>query len=149
MSAPRVTVLIDTYNYGRFIGEAIESVLAQDFPAEQMEILVVDDGSTDDTAERVKPFAARVQYHYKTNGGQGSALNTGVEKASGEIIILLDADDYWLPGKIRRVVETFEANPGAGMVHHRLRELDTRTGELREGFFAPVSGNLAATQKSI
>jgi glycosyltransferase involved in cell wall biosynthesis len=149
MPQPRVTVLIDSYNYGSFIEEAIESVITQDFPAEQFEILVVDDGSTDNTAERVRKFGSRIQYHYKANGGQGSAVNLGTEKAKGEIIALLDADDYWQPGKIRRVVQEFEANPAAGMVHHRIKELDTRTGEFRDGLFIPLNGNLAATRESI
>ncbi len=149
MRQPRVTILIDTFNYGHFIEEAIDSVLAQDFPAEQTEVLVVDDGSTDDTAERVKKYGSRVQYFYKPNGGQGSAVNFGVAKATGRIIALLDADDYWLPGKVRRIVAEFDAHPAAGMVHHRQKELDTRTGELRDGAFTPLNGNLAATKESI
>jgi glycosyltransferase involved in cell wall biosynthesis len=146
---PRVTVLIDSYNYGRFIDEAIESAIAQDFPADEIEILVVDDGSIDDTAERVRKYGSRIRYFYKANGGQGSAVNFGVERARGQIIALLDADDYWLPGKVRRVVQEFDANPAAGMVHHRLRELDSRTGEFRDGHFASLSGDLAATVESI
>lgn len=120
MSTPLVSVIIDNYNYGRFIEEAIESVLSQDFPHEQTEILVVDDGSTDDTAERVKKFETRVQYFYKANGGQASAFNYGFARAHGEIICFLDADDYWLPGKLRRVVKTFESG-SAGMVSNDYR----------------------------
>ncbi|HTQ62329.1 MAG TPA: glycosyltransferase [Candidatus Solibacter sp.] len=146
---PLITALIDTYNHERYIEQAIESVLAQDFPAEQMEVLVVDDGSSDHTAERVRKYGSRVQYFLKQNGGQGSAVNFGVQKAHGEFIILLDADDYWLPEKVRRVVERFEANPEVGMIHHRMRELDARTGELRDGHFLPLSGNLAATTEKI
>src|SRR6266852_114001 len=100
MSAITITVLIDTYNYGHFIEEAIESVLSQDFPSEKMEILVVDDGSTDDTAERVRKYGERVKYLYKDNGGQASAFNYGSARARGEYVALLDADDYWLPGKL-------------------------------------------------
>ena len=149
MLHPRVTVLIDSYNYGHFIEEAIGSVLGQDFPTEQMEVLIVDDGSTDDTAARVMKYDLQVQYFLKQNGGQGSAVNFGVEKARGEFIVLLDADDYWLPEKVRRVIEAFEANPDAGMVHHRMRELDARTGKLRDGHFVPMSGNLAASTETI
>jgi hypothetical protein len=114
----RITVLIDTYNYGCFIEEAIESVLAQDFPPEQMEILVVDDGSTDDTAERVREYGDRVQFYSKPNGGQASTLNFGFERARGEIVAVLDGDDYWLPGKVRRVVDEFAKEPQTGMVYH-------------------------------
>jgi glycosyltransferase involved in cell wall biosynthesis len=146
---PLVSVLIDTYNYGCYIEEAIESVLSQDFPEERREVLVVDDGSEDDTEERVKKFGARVRYLRKANGGQASALNAGMAAARGEIVALLDGDDYWLPGKLRRVVEEFARWPEAGMVYHRVRELDTRTGEQKEGAFAAVSGDVPASRKAL
>ena len=141
MTTPTVTVLIDTYNYGRFIEAAIDSVLSQDFPREQMEILVVDDGSTDDTEERVKKYGERVRYFYKPNGGQASAFNFGFARARGEIVALLDADDYWLPGKLRRVAEEFEKNPELGMVYHQYAELDDATGSMKEKNFRVVSGS--------
>jgi glycosyltransferase involved in cell wall biosynthesis len=149
VAKPLVSVLIDTYNYGCYIEEAIESVLGQDFPQEQMEVLVVDDGSEDDTGERVKKFGARVQYLWKPNGGQASAFNSGLAKARGEFVALLDGDDYWLPGKLRRVVEEFAKHPKAGMIYHRLREFDTRTGEQKEGAFAAVSGDVPASRKAL
>ncbi|MDQ1406661.1 MAG: hypothetical protein QOG55_2290 [Acidobacteriaceae bacterium] len=139
---PLVTALIDTYNYGHFVEEAIESVLAQDYPSERVEVLVVDDGSTDDTAERVKKYGTRIKYLLKPNGGQGSAFNFGFERAKGEIIAFLDADDYWLPQKLSRVVQSFEEHPGVGLVYHRRRELNSATGEFGEGDFSPHSGFL-------
>lgn len=148
-SQPQVTVLIDTYNYGRFVGDALESATAQEFPAGEIEILVVDDGSVADPAERVKKYGARVQYLYKPNGGQGSAVNFGVERARGKIVAFLDADDYWLPEKGRQVVQEFDANPATGMVHHRLKELDTRTGEFRDGLFSPLNGDTSAAVESV
>jgi glycosyltransferase involved in cell wall biosynthesis len=149
VAKPLVSVLIDTYNYGCYIEEAIESVLRQDFPPEQMEVLVVDDGSEDDTGERVKRFGARVQYLWKANGGQASAFNLGLAKTRGDIVALLDGDDCWLPGKLRRVVEEFAKHPEAGMVYHRLREFDMRTREQKEGAFAAVSGDVPANRKSL
>ncbi len=111
-----------------------ESVLHQDFPREEVEVLVVDDGSTDDTRERVLPSRAdHVQYFRKPNGGQASAFNFGVERASGKLVAFLDADDYWLPNKLRRVVEEFDARPGAGLVYHPFREFRTQTGEWSDG----------------
>ena len=96
MPQPLFTVLIDSFNYGHFIEEAVDSVLAQDFPADQIEIIVVDDGSTDNTAERLKKYQDRIRYFYKTNGGQASAFNLGLSHAQGEFVALLDADDYFL-----------------------------------------------------
>jgi glycosyltransferase involved in cell wall biosynthesis len=141
MGTPVFSVLITTYNYGRFIEESIESVLSQDYPRELTEVLIVDDGSTDDTARRVEKYASRVRYLRKPNGGQASALNLGFMEARGEIIALLDADDYWLPGKIRRVVEEFQMDPDLGMVYHPFLEFDMQTGEQRASTtFLPISG---------
>jgi glycosyltransferase involved in cell wall biosynthesis len=144
-----VTVLIDTYNYGHFIGEAIESVFAQEFPSQNLEILVVDDGSTDDTKERVTRYGDRICYLYKPNGGQASAFNLGIERARGEYVALLDADDYWLPAKLRRVMEAFNKNPGAGLVYHRFREYLSDTGEWREGGLNDISGDVAKDRTKI
>jgi glycosyltransferase involved in cell wall biosynthesis len=142
MTAPIVTVLINAYNYGRFIEEAIDSVLSQDFPMDKVEILVIDDGSTDDTAERVKKYGSRIRYFYKPNGGQGSAFNLGFKYAQGDIIALLDADDYFLPGKLRRIVEEFQNRPETGMIYHPLLELDVNSGEFRQTQIALISGFL-------
>ncbi|HEY2547551.1 MAG TPA: glycosyltransferase [Candidatus Acidoferrum sp.] len=145
----KITALIDTYNYGQFIEEAVESVLSQDFREEELEILVVDDGSTDDTRERLKKYAGRVEHLYKPNGGQASAFNFGFARASGEVVALLDADDYWLPGKLRRVREEFEKHPDAGLVYHAFRELRTATGEWREAGINAVSGDVPREKKKM
>src|SRR5580704_13526875 len=112
MRTPAVTVLIDTYNHERFIEQAIVSVLEQDFPATEMEILVVDDGSTDRTSEIVQKFEPRLRLIRKLNGGQASALNLGISQARGAIVAFLDGDDWWAPQKLRNVVDTFDKNPG-------------------------------------
>ena len=149
MRTPFFTVLIDTYNYGQYIEEAVQSVLAQSFPEEEREIVVVDDGSTDDTAERLKKYGDGIRYLRKANGGQASAFNFGFEHARGEVVALLDADDVWLPGKLGRVYETFERNPAAGMVYHRVH-LWKSSGELSEdSYFIPVSGNIPETRRAL
>ena len=145
MSEPQVSVIIDTYNYGRYVEEAIDSVLAQDFPPDEMEILVVDDGSTDDTAERVTKYGTRVQYFQKPNGGQGSAFNFGLARARGKIIAFLDGDDDWVPDRLSTVVAEFEKHPEAGMVYHPLREYHVETGQFREAQFAIISGFVPAS----
>ncbi len=149
MRQPLITVLIDTYNYGHFIEEAVDSVFGQDFPLEEIEILVIDDGSTDDTSERVKKYGSQIEYLTKLNGGQASAFNLGITKARGEIVALLDADDYWLPPKLARILAEFQRDPAVGMVHHRMQEKDVITGEVRSSEFIPLSGNLSANRKSI
>src|SRR5260370_7642971 len=116
MKAPFFTVLIDTYNYGEFIEEAISSALAQDFPASQREILVVDDGSTDDTRQRLLKYRGEILYLRKQNGGQASAFNYGFEQARGEVIALLDADDIFLPKKLQKVYKKFKPHPPPTMV---------------------------------
>jgi glycosyltransferase involved in cell wall biosynthesis len=149
ITRPLVTVLIDTYNYGRYIQEALESVLTQEFPREQREILVVDDGSTDDTWERLKKFSDSITYLRKSNGGQASAFNFGLERARGEIVAFLDADDYWLPGKLRRIVDEFEKHPDAGMVYHKIRQLNSQQGTFEDWGFPPLSGFLPSNPRDL
>ena len=139
MKAPFFTVLIDTYNYGEFIEEAISSALAQDFPASQREILVVDDGSTDDTRQRLLKYRGEILYLRKQNGGQASAVNYGFEHARGEVIALLDADDTWLPEKLGRVYEEYKRHPEVGMVYHRTHLWNGSEDISEDGYFIPES----------
>jgi glycosyltransferase involved in cell wall biosynthesis len=118
MSNMLVSVLIDTYNHERYIEQAIVSVLNQDFPPEQMEILVVDDGSTDRTPEIVRKFEPRVRLIRKANGGQASAFNVGIAETKGEIVAFLDGDDWWAREKLKAVTEAFEKNPTIAAVGH-------------------------------
>ena len=130
MRTPAVTVLIDTFNHERFIEEAIVSALEQDFPATEMEILVVDDGSTDGTPEIVRKFAPRVRYARKENGGQASAFNFGIPLAQGEIIAFLDGDDWWAKPKISKVMEILSSRPDIGVIGHGIYEVDSHTGRM-------------------
>ena len=129
MSTVRATVLIDTYNHERFISKAIESVMAQDFPAGDYEIIVVDDGSTDATRAVVRSFGERLRLIAKPNGGQASAFNVGLREARGEWIALLDGDDWWAPEKLRCVAEYFEAHPEVGVVGHGIVQVQDASGE--------------------
>ena len=149
MTIPLVSVVIDTFNYGHYVEEAVESVLAQDFPREMFEILVVDDGSTDDTTERLKKYSDAIRYLPKANGGQASAFNFGFAAARGEIIALLDADDLWLPDKLRRVCDTFEKNPEAGMVYHRTHLWRCGANLENDSYFVDVSGRVTESRASL
>src|SRR5271157_575890 len=138
MARPFVSVLIDTYNHERFVEQAIASVLEQDFPASDREILVVDDGSQDRTPEIIAKFASQVRLIRKTNGGQASAFNTGIPQCQGEIVAFLDGDDWWEQGKLTRVVEAMNANRNVGIVGHGiinvLRDGRQQAETLRENF---------------
>ena len=106
--APGVSVVIPAYNYARYLPAAIESAIAQEFT--NLEVLVVDDGSTDNTAELVADYAkkdSRVRYIHQKNAGLPAARNTGIRAARHEFIGLLDADDIWLSPFLRRAMETF------------------------------------------
>ena len=118
MGKPYVSVLIDTYNHERFIEQAITSVLEQDFPANDREVIVIDDGSTDRTGEIVRKFMPSVCYIYKQNGGQASAFNAGIPECRGELVSFLDGDDWWTPRKLSRVIPVLAADSEIGMVGH-------------------------------
>jgi hypothetical protein len=135
--APLVSVVIDTYNHGAFISEAVTSVLQQEYQLGPVEVLVIDDGSRDDTAKQLSVFADRVRIVQKENGGQASALNLGVSLAKGDIIAFLDGDDWWHPRKLQAVVDYLLRHPGVGMAGHGIVEVATdgsqralRPGEL-------------------
>src|SRR5579863_4931679 len=99
---PTVSVVIPTYNYARFLGQAIDSVLAQTCPVK--EIIVVDDGSTDDTFNVLARYGPAVRALKQKNCGPAAARNRGVGIAGGDLIAFLDADDFWMPDKLAKQV---------------------------------------------
>ncbi len=123
MTTPFVSILIDTYNHERFIEEAVQSALAQDYPVAQREILVVDDGSTDRTPEILAKFTSEIRILRKPNAGQASAFNLGIPQCRGEVIAFLDGDDWWAPNKISAVVQAFTSSPAVGLVGHGITEV--------------------------
>lgn len=122
MATPLVSILIDTYNHERFIENAINSVLEQDFPVGSREIIVVDDGSTDRTPEILRMFEPQIRILRKSNGGQASAFNLGIAECRGEIIAFLDGDDWWAPGKLNRVAQLLDDDSSLGVVGHAIIE---------------------------
>lgn len=109
--APGVSVVVPTYNRRDLVTRAIDSVLAQTYSG--LELIVVDDGSTDGTADRLKGYGDRIQVLRQTNRGVSAARNAGIRAAQGPLIALLDSDDYWLPGKLARQVDFFQSHPEA------------------------------------
>lgn len=111
-----VSIVIDNYNYGAFVGRAIESALAQTHA--EVEVIVVDDGSRDDSLAVIHRYADRVRIVAKPNGGQGSAYNAGFALARGELVAFLDADDWFYPEAMAEVVAAWR--PGVSKLQFRL-----------------------------
>ena len=128
---PLITALVDTYNHEKYIEQAIASVLEQGLSATELEIVVVDDGSTDKTPEWIRKFTPRAKHLRKKNGGQASAFNAGFAESRGEIIATLDGDDWWARGKLAAVIAALEQNPTVAAVGHGHYEFHSATGETR------------------
>jgi glycosyltransferase involved in cell wall biosynthesis len=110
-----VSVVIPTYNSGAFLREAIQSVLSQTYV--DFEVVVVDDGSTDNTESVVHSFGDQVRYVKQQNQGAGAARNQGIKRSQGEYVAFLDADDLWLPGKLREQIPLLDRDPELGLVY--------------------------------
>lgn len=137
----KISVIIPTYNYGRFIGEAVRSALGQTVAPE--EVVVVDDGSTDDTAEVVGRFGDRVKYVRQENAGVCAARNRGVAESSGRLIAFLDADDIWEPTKLEKQSALFSKDTSVGLVHCGMREFDSETGQTISVLLEGLDGDVA------
>lgn len=119
----KVSVVIPTYNSVRFVTEAIDSVLNQTF--QDFEILVVDDGSKDETGEVLaEKYGDSIRYLYKENGGVSSARNYGIENAKGKYIAFLDADDVWMPEKLGKQIAVMEADEEIGLCYVSTQKVD-------------------------
>ena len=154
----KISILIDNYNYPQYVAQAVDSALAQTH--EDVEVIVVDDGSTDSCPEILRQYAARVKLVLKDNGGQASAFNAGVRLATGEIVMFLDADDLLRPDAAAQVAAAWR--PGMSKIHYPLALIDENADALgsmiprvslpagdlsqhvlRRGFYVspPTSGN--------
>jgi glycosyltransferase involved in cell wall biosynthesis len=119
MRRPSVSVVISSYNYAHFLGATVESVLAQTYPAR--EIVIIDDGSTDNSAEVARSFGDRVRFVEQENQGVCAARNNGARLATGDVLAFLDSDDLWLPRKLERQAAAFAADPEVGLVSCGIR----------------------------
>jgi len=142
--SPTVSIVIPTYNRADYIAETIESVLAQTYPL--AEIIVIDDGSTDNTREIVAKFEPQVKYVWQKNAERGAARNHGLRSATGEYIAFLDSDDVWLPNKIEQEINIFNSNQQAGLVYSDVQIIDVHGNFLhnikRKGFSGKVTAHL-------
>lgn len=128
---PLVTALVDTFNHEGYIEQALVSVLEQELSKAELEVVVVDDGSTDGTASIVQKFVPRVKYLRKRNGGQASAFNAAFKEANGELVAILDGDDWWAKGKLRTVADHFEQDPQIPALSHAYYRYYEATKELK------------------
>lgn len=137
-----VTVVIASYNMGLYLPIALRSALDQTY--RDIEVVVVDDGSTDDTHDVVKQFLddARVRYVRQANGGQARAKNRGIQEAKGAFVAFLDADDVWLPTKLERQIPLFRSQ-AVGVVFCRSIEIDAAGSEVRRLDFPLYRGSIS------
>ena len=137
---PLVSILVSNYNYGRFIGDTIKSALDQTYS--NLELIICDDGSTDDSVQIIEEYArrdSRLHLIRKANGGQASGFNAAFAASRGEIIALLDSDDLFLPRKVERVVADFQAHPDCGLGLQRVIRM---SADLRRQGVWPMSDSL-------
>ncbi|MBS1888307.1 MAG: glycosyltransferase [Actinobacteria bacterium] len=145
---PAVDVVVNNHDYGRYLAAALDSALAQTHP--RTRVIAVDDGSTDDSREILRAFAGRVELVFQENGGQAAALNAGLARCRGELVMFLDADDVLHPEAAARAATALAADPGAVKVHLRMEVIDAAgrpTGELKPPPHQPLpSGDLRAAE---
>ncbi|NJN71832.1 MAG: glycosyltransferase [Limnothrix sp. RL_2_0] len=127
-SEPLVSILINNYNYGHFIEESIKSALSQSYP--HCEVIVVDDGSTDNSKERIQQFSNSIISVFQENQGQASAYSSGFHKSTGEIILFLDSDDYFYSETVQKIVNLFSSYPDAAWIFYESEYVDINGNKL-------------------
>lgn len=134
MTAPLVTVVIPCFNYEEYVADAVRSALDQDWPA--VEVIAVDDGSTDGTPDVLAGFGDAIRVIRRENGGLNASTSTGVAAAHGDFITFLDADDTWAPGRTRALAEPLIAHPDAGITYGDMTVVDVDGTVVNESFNA-------------
>ena len=119
---PQISVIIPAYNCDRYVEQAVESVINQTYPAD--EIIIIDDGSQDNTRQVLQPYSNYIHYVYQENQGVSVARNHGLKLARGEFIVFLDADDIFLPNKLATQLAVFQAKPQLGLVQSGWRRVN-------------------------
>ena len=138
MDNPLVSIIINNYNYGQFLQEAIDSGLNQTYP--HIEVVVVDDGSTDNSRDIIKSYGNKIVSVLKENGGQASAFNAGFAASRGDIICFLDSDDLFMPEKVAEILDVFRTHQDIGWCYHPLQLIDTQTKTIIKGSYEWSSG---------
>ncbi len=141
-TSPLVSIIINNYNYDRFLAEAIDSALSQTYP--QIEVIVVDDGSTDKSREIIASYGDRIIPILQENGKQAAAFNSGFAQSKGDVIIFLDSDDYLFPYTVEHVVSIWDDD--LAKVHYRLQVVDSTGKSL--GYSSP-QGTILLSQGEV
>lgn len=137
---PLVSVIIPNYNYAKYVREAIDSALEQTYP--NVEIIVVDDGSKDDSPEILKSYGKKIKTVFQENAGVSAARNNGVRMSQGEFVAFLDADDIWFPEKIEKQIELFGKDKDLGLVHVGVENIDSE-GNALDSTTAGLAGRIS------
>lgn len=133
MEKPLASIIINNYNYGKFLNEAIDSALNQTYL--HTEVVVVDDGSTDNSRDIIKSYGDKIVPVLKPNGGQASAFNAGFAASRGDIICFLDSDDMFMPEKVAEIVNVFSSHQDLGWCYHPVQLIDNNTGTITKSSY--------------
>lgn len=145
-----VTVVIPNYNYAHYLREAIDSALAQTY--DPVEVIVVDDGSSDGSREVIESYGTRIKSIFQQNQGVSAARNNGAAAGRGEFIAFLDADDVWLPEKLEKQAAAFAVDDEIGLVHVGVADIDENGNELRrqlDGLSGDVARELLLLERPV
>ncbi len=133
---PRVSIITPSFNQAAYLEQTIQSVLAQDYP--NLEYIIIDGGSEDGAVDIIRRYASQLAYWVsRKDNGQAEAINEGFERATGQYIAWLNSDDLYLPGCIRKAIDMFEANPGAGLVYGQVEVINEKGARI--GAFRPFT----------
>jgi glycosyltransferase involved in cell wall biosynthesis len=139
MSNPLISVIIPSYNYARYLGQAIDSALAQTYS--NVEVVVVDNSSSDNTLEVLESYGNRIRWFQQPNQGVSGSRNRAIKESCGELIAIMDADDVWLPEKLAGQAEMLK-NPRVGMVYCGLQYIDAESRLLDEMYISGLRGHV-------
>src|SRR4051794_36760668 len=134
MTTPSVGIAVLTFNHARFVREAIDSILDEGHPPERLQIVVVDNGSTDDTPQILQEYADRVELHCIDPIPVNSAFNYGLARLSADFFTVFAGDDVWLPGRIERSLAVLERRPEVGLVYGDKLVIDADGRRLSDSF---------------